>query len=59
MYTKHFYIYDSEKKSGKIYFELKQKYHMNKDINVSDKGLCNDNVIKCIARRKTLIKTVI
>ena len=32
---------------------------MNKDINVSDKGLCNDNVIKCIARRKTLIKTVI
>ena len=32
---------------------------MNKDINVPQKGLCKDTVIECIARRKTLMKTVI
>ena len=32
---------------------------MNKDINVPEKGLCNNSVIECIARRKTLMKTVI
>ena len=29
---------------------------MNKDIHVPEKGLCNDSVIECIARRKTLMK---